>query len=92
MDVGLVQMMRRQGEVALSALREGQLRERVAQVTIELDPIGLRRLDQAVQGGAGVCAAGRTAEQPILATNHKRADRILHGVGIGSEIRAVLQR
>ena len=58
--------MRSQREVVLSALRKRQLREQVAQKAVGFDPVDLRRLDQAVEGSADVCAAGGTAEQPVF--------------------------
>jgi hypothetical protein len=51
-----------------------------AQVSVGLEGAGLGGLDEAVEVGAGVCAADGVGEEPVLAADDEGADRVLDEV------------
>jgi hypothetical protein len=82
--------MRQQG---LDAVRVGHRRqglEQVVQVGARLEAIGLRRFHQGVEHRTGLGTARAATEQPGLAPDGKRPDRVLGQVVVELEV-AVLQ-
>lgn len=57
----------------------------MAQVPVGFELVGLGRLDQAVETGTGPGAFGVAGEQPVLPTDHKRADGIFRQVIVRPE-------
>ncbi len=88
-EVRLVQVRRCQRQIILAALGEGQFREQVPQIAVRLDSVGFRRLNQAVEGGAGMCSARRAAEKPVPSTDDERTDGVLYHICVRGQVRAV---
>ena len=65
-----------EGRVVVAGCSERQLREQPGQIAIRLDAIRLARLDERVQVGAGLRASNRIGEQPALAADGERSDRV----------------
>lgn len=59
-----------------------QFREQVAQIGVGFQLVGLGRLDEGIQVGAGFDTAHRVTEQPVFPPGDKRTDGILGPVRI----------
>ena len=77
LEVPETQKMWRQAAVLLPTPNKWQFREQVSEVPVGLQSIGLCRLNQAVEGGAGMSSSRGTREEPIAAPQHKRPNGIL---------------
>ena len=55
------------------------------EITVRLDLVGLCRLEQAVEVGAGIGAGHGVAEESVLAADDERPDRILGQIVVDSE-------
>jgi hypothetical protein len=78
-----------QAAVLVACPNKWQFREQVSEVPVGLQSIGLCRLNQAVEGGAGMSSSRGTREEPIAAPQHKRPNRILDQIRIWRQIRRV---
>ena len=64
----------------------GQVTHDAAQPKVELMAIGFGGLQQRVNQRAGMRSSGRIAKQPSLATDYKRAYRILAAVVVNRQV------
>ena len=58
----------------------------MAQPRIGLLAVGFGTLDQAVKLSTGLRALGRIAEQPVLSSDHERANRAFRGVVVERQV------
>lgn len=68
------------GFVVVGGVCRRQSHEEFAQVVVGLDVVCLRRFDERVEVCAGLGAGDGVGEEPVLATDHERAERVFTGV------------
>ena len=69
----------------------GDAGEDVAQVGLGIEPVELRALDQAVEGGRALGAAVRAGEEVVLAPDRDAAQRTLGRVVVERELPTVVE-
>ena len=69
-------MLRHQGPVLISSVSQGKVFEKVAQIPVRLQAIGLGRLYQGIQDSTCLCPLRVAGKQPVLPPHHKRPDGI----------------
>ena len=89
LDCGTVDVLRQELPVLFIRARGRKSVEQSAQVPVWLQAICLRRLYQAVDDCRCVRTVGRAREEPVLAPDDERSDRVLCDVVVDPEYSAV---